>query len=322
MAGTMQDAYNALPLYFSASQQWNPQFQGLNLQQLQSALFGTPAGQTTENMVANQAGYYNSAGQYLGAGGGTGANGAPTNRDRLGQATGKGMGTAPPTGGTFYNAGQTIGTRTVNQAAQPGLIGMLQDVRGAELASLNALAPQAYSAMRAANPDQYALLDPMNTQARGDLALGGALNDDQTRRMQQMSRQAMAARGMSGSNQAIADELFRTYDLGNELQRQRQQFALGVGQLNQAASLDPFSSVLGTGNNLMSMGAGVMGQNPLAQLLGMAQDNAMTAYNAQASANNAKANNKSGLFGGLLGLGGSLGAAALTPAPITNFRIG
>jgi hypothetical protein len=150
------------------------------------------------------------------------------------------------------------------------------------------MAPQMAATMRGANPQQWAMLDQLNSSATGDLALGGELNPDQMRRMQQASRQASSARGLSGSNMSIADEMFRQYDLSQELENQRRQYALSVGGLNQQASLNPFA-MQGLGNTAMGMAGGLTGSNPMDSLFQYAQDNAMTDYNARASANIAQA---------------------------------
>jgi len=60
------------------------------------------------------------------------------------------------------------------------------------------------------------------------------------------------------------------------------------------------------------------GQNPMGDLLGYAQQNNQAAYQTAVSNANAKANNKGGIFGGLLSAGGAIGSAALMPAGVTN----
>lgn len=196
------------------------------------------------------------------------------------------------------------------------LTGGFQDILGTarqgDLGQVNQMAGGVANAYRTANPDKYALLGTMNQGAQDQLALGGSLSADQTRNMQQASRAAAAARGLSGSNMAIADEMYRQFDLGNTLQQQRQNYALGVGGLNQAATLDPFSTILGMGGPQLSA---AMGQNnasnPMNQLLPMAHDNQMSYWNAKNASNTAGVENKMSMVSGAGQAGATLGAAAL-----------
>lgn len=109
--------------------------------------------------------------------------------------------------------------------------GLMPQVGGASVDYTFGLAPRVAGARRTLDPNTANLVDSLSAEALKGLAAGGELTPEQIRRMQQASRAAMAARGLSGSNLALADEMFRQYDLGNALQQQRQQFALGAGGL-------------------------------------------------------------------------------------------
>lgn len=196
--------------------------------------------------------------------------------------------------------------------SEGGLSDIFGLLRTREMADVNRLAGEMPAAMRAANPNQYALLDSLNQNAQSQLGYGDQLSPDQIRNMQQASRAAAAARGMSGSNMAVADEMYRQFDLGNSLRQQRQQYALGVGGLNQAASVDPFNAILGMGNNLYGYGTAMnSSSNPMSSLMGMAHDNQMSYWNAKNAASAAGKENKTSMMSGMMGAGATLGAASI-----------
>ena len=85
------------------------------------------------------------------------------------------------------------------------------------------------------DPSVRGLLGGLGQQAQEGLTLGSALSQAETQQAQQAARAAMAARGLSG-NQAIAQEVLGSYNMGQARQLQRQQLAAsvyGMGQ-NQA----------------------------------------------------------------------------------------
>ena len=85
------------------------------------------------------------------------------------------------------------------------------------------------------DPSVRGLLGGLGQQAQEGLTLGSALSQAETQQAQQAARAAMAARGLSG-NQAIAQEVLGSYNMGQARQAQRQQLAAsvyGMGQ-NQA----------------------------------------------------------------------------------------
>jgi hypothetical protein len=130
--------------------------------------------------------------------------------------------------------------------------------RGMMLDSIMGVAPQLTEARQALDPQSAELMRMLNEQAAGDLALGGQLSPEQERMMQQASRAAFAARGLSGSNMALADEMYRIYDLGNQQRRQRQGFAQGMVGLNQQWAGDPFTYLAQLGQGNVGMGQSMM----------------------------------------------------------------
>ena len=138
-----------------------------------------------------------------------------------------------------YNALALDNTRTASTG--------LRDIRNQEMAMEMAelgYAPAIRQQLMAANPESARLLALLNEQAEGDLMAGTRLTPEELRFAQQSSRAAMAARGMSGSNMAVADEILRTYDLGQNRLNQRRQFASGVVGLNNAMYQDPMLQYL------------------------------------------------------------------------------
>jgi len=131
----------------------------------------------------------------------------------------------------------------------PGLFAMQQQQtqaqREADINAVTTLGPQAQAALLAANPYQKSLMDKLNAQANAGLDAGASMTPEQQRAMQQQSRAAFSARGMAGSNVGISDELLKQFNLGNQLQQQRQQFAQSMLGSNQSVMGDPYQQVLG-----------------------------------------------------------------------------
>lgn len=150
--------------------------------------------------------------------------------------------------------------------------------RGANISDLTNLGPQALQSLQATNPAMFNLLNQLNQSASAGLSAGSSLTPDQQRAMQQQSRAAFAARGTTGDNGSISDELLRQFNLGQQLLTQRQGFAQGMIGTNMGATTDPMLQILGQGSNTLGMaggsdqGAGFSLFNPNAGL-GMIQSN-------------------------------------------------
>ena len=107
---------------------------------------------------------------------------------------------------------------------------------GANLDLVGQYLPQIQQLRRSADPQATQLQDLVMQQAIEEMLAGGNLTPAQQRAVQQNSRAAFAARGMGGSNAALADELLAQYDLGEQAKAARRQFAMSALGLNQNLS--------------------------------------------------------------------------------------
>lgn len=101
------------------------------------------------------------------------------------------------------------------------------------------------------SPEAQGVYSIMGKQAQEGLQAGYGLNEQQTQYAQQAARAAMAARGMSTGNQAIAQEVLGSYQLGNQRYQQNLQNA---------------QNYLGTSQNLASQAYSMYGQPLMAQI--------------------------------------------------------
>lgn len=116
--------------------------------------------------------------------------------------------------------------------------------RTADIGDVANLGPQARAAILGANPDNARILDLLNQGAIGGLEAGTSMTDAEARQVQQASRAAFAARGTSGGNASIADELLQQFNMGQALQDQRRNFALRALGANQTI-FDPMMALTG-----------------------------------------------------------------------------
>lgn len=107
---------------------------------------------------------------------------------------------------------------------------------GANLDLVGQYLPQIQQLRRNADPQATQLQDLVMQQAIEEMLAGGNLTPAQQRAVQQNSRAAFAARGMGGTNAALADELLAQYDLGEQTKAARRQFAMSALGLNQNLS--------------------------------------------------------------------------------------
>jgi hypothetical protein len=199
--------------------------------------------------------------------------------------------------------------------------------RAAELSSqyANAMTPvfgqigeQSMQAYRqSVGGETMGLYDLMTKNAMSDLQAGTGLTPEAQKQAQQSARLAMAARGLSG-NQAVAQEVLNSYQLGQAREDRARQFAgamyaqgqqnlgqamgmYGSQMLTQANAYSP-ANLYGTAYN-MSQGLGAQIFQPEsqynAQLITANRKEAMDAQTANAQSRNA-------LTSGLMGLGGSV----------------
>jgi hypothetical protein len=104
---------------------------------------------------------------------------------------------------------------------------------GGNLALLNQYGGQINDTRRSLDPAAWNLNDLMLNQATEDVQAGSNLNAAQQRAAQQSSRAGMAARGMGGTNQALADEMLAQFDLGEKLKNERRGFAMNTLAMNK-----------------------------------------------------------------------------------------
>jgi hypothetical protein len=252
------------PTQYALESQFQPLYGDLNLQTLYQMLYGTQGGQQdySYNTTAAKKGWYDASGNLLAAGGANMKN--------------------APSGATWHGKNTSFTANgSVNTQASPGMLQLQTGLRQADINDVANLGPQATQAMLNADPYNAQLLAKLNAQANQELDAGSSLTPDQQRAMQQESRAAFAARGMGGGNGAIADELLKQFNLGQQLLEQRQRFAQGLVGTNQQVVGDPFMQILGRNgsalqNSQQSMnGAGPSLFNPQAGL-GLAESNYAT----------------------------------------------
>ncbi len=263
------------PEVLAAEREFQPQYLENSLNNLNLLLSGRPGGtRTVTESTPTQAGWYDASGNLVstapmtatatgGAVGGANGRGGfagPAFTGNFGGATANAM-----TGLTYRPAGSTTTSREVQDSAVPGLLELAQmanrSQRAADVADVAALGPEARAALRASNPENARLLDLLNAQAEEGLLAGTGLTPAEQRQIQQASRAAMSARGLAGSNLGLGDELLRQYDVGQQLLRQRQQFAGNVLGYNQNLMGDPFMQILARPGTGLNQAQSVFGQS-------------------------------------------------------------
>lgn len=155
----------------------------------------------------------------------------------------------------------------------------------AELGAVNRMGGKIRDALRGANPGLAKADDAMQQQldemgpsdiekeltqqTLAELKLGGALSADEIRNNQQGSRAAWSARGLSGSNSAMVDEVMNRTTYSNQRKSQRQASASAVDAQNQnrqagdraftintfntqGAYYDPYQRIYGAGGSAVT----------------------------------------------------------------------
>lgn len=317
---TLQAQVDLAPDLYEAEAAFRPKYTALDLQVLEQSLLGSPAGTRTETVF--QPGKPKLI--YL-----------------------RNPNDKPPPGATYYGqSGSTAiyqlptSTQTTRQVEMPAMRGLLdlfeQSVsprirsmqaedqrfqRGADIADVAKLGPEALAALKAANPDQAALIDELSRQAQEELALGAQLDPSLQRLVQQSVREGQSARGFGLGPMDIFEEALSTAEFGQSLRDKRRAMAAGVVGLNQSAYGDPFLQILGrpsrAGNDagaMVNTGLGLgaaAGPRLFNPESAYAADLFNTNYNAKAAANISNANNRAALIGSLIGAGGMVGGGYL-----------
>lgn len=122
--------------------------------------------------------------------------------------------------------------------------------READIRDVQELGPQFQAAVRAANPEQYRLMDRLSQQAEatgptrleqmleqtaaGELAKGDALSADETRRVRQDTAAAYNDRGMYRSNRAIGSEVLNLDSARRDRLAQRMSWASQAAGIQRA----------------------------------------------------------------------------------------
>lgn len=148
----------------------------------------------------------------------------------------------------------------------------------------------------------------LENQARGDLALGGALSQEGIRNSQQAAREAGAARGLINSNSTVAQEILNRDAASNARLNERRGFAAAVDQKGFGERQQGFANALGVSNAFQNYGA----QNLAAQQSNQASRNQSNALNLQGQLGNQDARSRAnalGLQGAIANQGASLSAS-------------
>ena len=188
-----------------------------------------------------------------------------------------------------------------------------------DISLANQYGSQLRDSNRALNPENTALLDEMNRQAR--LGLNESLTAEDRRDIEQGVRSGQSARGFGYGNADLIQEVMTRSQAGRDLQDRNRQFAGNVSQLNSANSVDPFAFVGSRRSDLSGAALGIGAQtfagnassgpklfNPES---GYASDIYNTNYNARASARIADANNEAALIGGMMSVMGGAASGAM-----------
>ena len=190
--------------------------------------------------------------------------------------------------------------------------GALRSQREADISAVQDLSPQAQAAIRASNPQQAALVDSMTRSAQAGVDAGSALTPDQARQMQQASRAAYAARGLSNSPSGAFDEVLASSFAGAQEQDRRNAAAMNAFNMQRAAYGDPFQQILGRSSGTFAAAPAYASQaqsfnpgqlfNPESQyasdLIGSNQQQLMAARTATAA-------NKAAITGGAMSMVGN-----------------
>lgn len=227
------------------------------------------------------------------------------------------------TNDALWGAGGNDGLVSQYEKLQPRLTALEQasllDSRKGDINAVRELGPEAINALKATNPEAFALLSKMTSMASDDLNAGVGLSDAEQRQVNQAVRGGQAARGLALGPAEVYQEAVATNEAGNMRRQQRLANATQAIQLNQALMGDPFLQILGRPSNTFSQTQTLTGQgqsmdlgpdlfNPESQY---GADLNNVNYQGNLAARTATSSNRAGLFGGLLGAFGKLGGAAI-----------
>ena len=199
-------------------------------------------------------------------------------------------------------------TNQVQPAFQQSQIDSTRTQRTADIADVENFGGRAVAAFRAANPQQQALVDRLNTEATAGLDAGYNLPTGMRRTVSQSVRAGQADRGLGFGPADVYGETLAQSDAAANYYGQNFNRAQQVAGINAATSADPFTLVTGRasgagGMGLLSagqQGAGNTGMPNFDPFSAYGSDLSNTNYNANAAARIAGSNANAGVVGGLL----------------------
>jgi len=194
---------------------------------------------------------------------------------------------------------QTLGQLLQGQNGQGGLLDLygkvapqLQQLQAdstrANLASnisnVQQLAPQASAALAAANPQQKALVDALNSSAMQGLAAGTQLLPQDAANISKSVNSSWANRGLGGTNANQLGLAMQLYGGGQQALAQRQQFGTQMTGVNQQVVGNPMLALLGQQGTGLQNALGTVGQaNQNATTIGGGVQSMFNPFNSYAS---------------------------------------
>lgn len=206
----------------------------------------------------------------------------------------------------------------------PEMIAAQSAERAAGAADLGKVGPQYLAALKASNPQVANLYDLLAQQASDGLNAGSQMTGDQFRSLNNSLRSSQGARGMAYGPAASYAEMLAGSQFGDQLLRQRQEFAGGTAELGNRLYSLPTLQLFG-GTVATQQAQGFLGQgNSMSRIAGPTlfnTDDSSSLFNSLFNANQASQiaskNNDAALMGSLIGAGGSIlggGAAGAAAA--------
>lgn len=192
-----------------------------------------------------------------------------------------------------------------------------ESARSQDVGDLERFGGRAVAAIKAANPEQQALMGELNRQAMGDLSLGATLDPSLRREVQQSVRSGQSARGFGTGMNDATEEAFASGLRAEQLRGTRRQFAQGVAGMNAAQSVDPMMAIVGRPSQAnpqllnAGVGQGASGVPSFDPFNPYSQDYWNTVYNARAGAKIAGNNANAALWGQAIKTAGGLAGMAM-----------
>lgn len=334
-AGELQAKLDLAPQIYAAQAQYGPQYQAMQLAQLQDLMNGTPGGTSTTPVTtrATQAGWYDADGNLLSADRNAYA-GATTHGGSGGGSAWGGDRAPMPAGAKWVGRGGTLRTSTTTTTeASPGLLALLKEwapqlseidaanltaQRTADINDVANLGGASRAAIDAADPETAKLIAMMTDSANSDLALGSQLTPEQQRQITNTTTGKAGANGWGYNAGDLARTAMATTDYAQNLQDKRRQYAAGITGLRSGYYGDAFNRVLGrpAGTSTQSW------YNTAMSTLGNAgtpnfgssidaNDLYSTNFNSRVSTANSNANNQAAMTGAGVSAGVGILAALI-----------